>query len=255
MNYTEHKFTLDIHSTVSRVSLCVKKGDTARRLQIHFAERGYPYPISDGCYAVFTAKKPDGKVLYNNCSISGSVIIYDFTEQTVTVAGRMECEIILYGADGKQLTSAGFGIFVDDTVYDSETEIESTSEYNALADLVAKVLGGSGTGGGGFSPIAKVTQTEEGATIEITDKNGTTTATVTNGKDGVDGKDGQDGAPGKDYVLTEADKEEIAGMVPSGEVPPTDELVQAVIDALPVYDGSYTELEFYDGSYTKGAVK
>lgn len=40
-----------------------------------------------------------------------------------------------------------------------------------------------------------------------------------------------------------------------GEVQPTDELVQAVIDALPVYDGSYTELEFYDGSYTKGAVK
>ena len=30
------------------------------------------------------------------------------------------------------------------------------------------------------------------------------------GKDGVDGKDGQDGADGKDYVLTEADKIEIA---------------------------------------------
>ena len=28
----------------------------------------------------------------------------------------------------------------------------------------------------------------------------------------------------------------------TGAVPPTDELVQAVIDALPVYDGSYTEL-------------
>jgi hypothetical protein len=31
-----------------------------------------------------------------------------------------------------------------------------------------------------------------------------------NGKDGVDGKDGQDGADGNDYVLTEADKIEIA---------------------------------------------
>lgn len=40
-----------------------------------------------------------------------------------------------------------------------------------------------------------------------------------------------------------------------GEVPPTDELVQAVIDALPVYDGSYTDIEAYDGSYTKGAVE
>ena len=36
----------------------------------------------------------------------------------------------------------------------------------------------------GFSPTANVQQTETGATITITDKNGTTTATVKNGKDG-----------------------------------------------------------------------
>lgn len=48
------------------------------------------------------------------------------------------------------------------------------------------------------------------------------------GKDGEPGKDGQDGAPGKDgkdgedYVLTEADKTEIAGLV---------------VAALPVYNG------------------
>lgn len=37
---------------------------------------------------------------------------------------------------------------------------------------------------GGFSPTAKVEQTADGAVITITDKSGTTTATVTNGKDG-----------------------------------------------------------------------
>lgn len=69
---------------------------------------------------------------------------------------------------------------------------------------------GGGTGADGFSPIAYVVQTETGATISITDKNGTTTAEVLNGKDGVDGSDGytpvkgvdyfdgQDGSPGKD---------------------------------------------------------
>lgn len=47
--------------------------------------------------------------------------------------------------------------------------------------------GGSGSGGGadGFSPIAKVHQTETGAVITITDVSGTTTASVSNGKDGV----------------------------------------------------------------------
>ena len=39
----------------------------------------------------------------------------------------------------------------------------------------------------GFSPIATVTQTDTGATISITDTNGTTIATVKNGKDGESG--------------------------------------------------------------------
>lgn len=71
--------------------------------------------------------------------------------------------------------------------------------------------GGNGDSGepgaDGFSPIANVTQTGSGAVISITDKSGTTTAAIFNGKDGKDGKDGYtpvkgvdyfDGAPGKD---------------------------------------------------------
>ena len=42
----------------------------------------------------------------------------------------------------------------------------------------------------GFSPTATVEQTTNGAVITITDKNGTTTGTITNGKDGKDGADG-----------------------------------------------------------------
>ena len=40
---------------------------------------------------------------------------------------------------------------------------------------------------------AYVTQTENGAVITITDKDGTTIATINNGATGVDGRDGQDG--------------------------------------------------------------
>ena len=59
-------------------------------------------------------------------------------------------------------------------------------------------------GSDGYSPVAKVEETADGAKITITDKTGTTEATVKNGKDGADGvpgkdgKDGTDGAPGKD---------------------------------------------------------
>ena len=48
-------------------------------------------------------------------------------------------------------------------------------------------------GADGFSPIANVTQIDDGAIISITDKVGTSTATVLNGKDGENGKDGADG--------------------------------------------------------------
>ena len=88
----------------------------------------------------------------------------------------------------------------------TEQAAQIEQNKNDIADLQTEVdelkeSGGNGSGQNppqdgedGFSPIATVTQTAEGATISITDKNGTTTATVTNGKDG---KDGADGAPGE----------------------------------------------------------
>ncbi len=51
-------------------------------------------------------------------------------------------------------------------------------------------------GNDGFSPVAKVTQTDTGAVISITDKEGTTTATVANGKDGAKGDKGDKGDTG-----------------------------------------------------------
>jgi hypothetical protein len=48
----------------------------------------------------------------------------------------------------------------------------------------------------GFSPIATVTQTEYGASISITDSNGTTTAQVVNGSQGPEGPEGPQGPQG-----------------------------------------------------------
>lgn len=69
-------------------------------------------------------------------------------------------------------------------------------EFNVCIKTEDSGTGESGQDG--FSPIAKVVQTETGVTITITDKTGTTTATVNNGKDGKDGIDGTDGTNGAD---------------------------------------------------------
>ncbi|MBO5258124.1 MAG: collagen-like protein [Clostridia bacterium] len=57
----------------------------------------------------------------------------------------------------------------------------------------AENSGGGGSGADGFSPSASVEQTDDGAIVTITDKDGTTTATITNGKDGQPGEKGEPG--------------------------------------------------------------
>ncbi len=74
------------------------------------------------------------------------------------------------------------------------------------------------TGQDGYSPSASVTETDDGAEITITDKAGTTTATVKNGKDGAPGHTPEKGV---DY-WTAADKAEI---------------VQDTLAALPTWTG------------------
>lgn len=64
------------------------------------------------------------------------------------------------------------------------TDVQLNSAVDAaLADAKASGEFDGTNGTDGYSPSATVTQTPTGATISITDKTGTTTATVTNGKD------------------------------------------------------------------------
>jgi hypothetical protein len=88
------------------------------------------------------------------------------------------------------------------------TPIENnTEELRNILQQVNELPDAGGSGEDGFSPIATVTQTEDGAVISITDKDGTTTATITNGRDGENGVGGYTPVKGVDYY-TEADKAE-----------------------------------------------
>lgn len=136
MNDSIKKISLDIHSTSSGETVNAKRGDTARKIIISLVDGGLPYRISEDCYAVFTAKKPDGHVVYNDCTIVNNTIVYNMTPQTVAVEGRVNSEIKLYGADKKLITSPKFTILVYGTVYNEGDEVESSDEFNTLAALV-----------------------------------------------------------------------------------------------------------------------
>lgn len=138
MTYSFYKISLDIHDHGSSVSLKAKRGDTGRLLFITLMDGRNPYVITNDCYAVFTAKKADGNVLYNECSITGNTITYTFTPQTTSAVGKADCEIKLYGAEKKLITSARFTLMVEDTVYNEGDEVESSDEFSLLTNLISE---------------------------------------------------------------------------------------------------------------------
>lgn len=79
-------------------------------------------------------------------------------------------------------------------------------------------------GAAGFSPTVSLTETAEGVRIDVTDQEGTESATIKNGQDGAPGKDGApgtDGAPGKDGSDGQAATLELTGAesLPAGSTP------------------------------------
>ena len=90
-----------------------------------------------------------------------------------------------------------------DEVYVQDGEPLEAAEGALWVDMDAE---SGASGGSAFSPTASVEQTNNGAVITITDKNGTTTATVVNGEKG------DTPVRGIDY-WTEADKAQMVNDV------------------------------------------
>ena len=180
MNYSNYRASLDIHAAGSQAVLHAKQGDTKRQILVTLTEDGRPYLIGSDCRAVFTAKKPDGSILFNDCAIEGNLISYTFTAQTTALAGRLDCEIRLYGADKGLITSPGFDIIVDATVYEDGDVVESAAEVSALTSLVSE---------------ANTLVSEVNRKLENGEFNG---PKGDKGDTGATGPAGADGAPGPD---------------------------------------------------------
>ena len=142
MNDINYRVSLDMFDVQSQTTIKAKKGDSACKINITLTKHGKIYKIGEGCYATFNAKKSDGNFIYDNCTIEGDTIVYDFkssidengTCQVTACEGSTECEVTLY-KDSEQLTSPRFTLAVDGTVYNGE-EIASTPESNVLRELI-----------------------------------------------------------------------------------------------------------------------
>ncbi len=134
--YSNYRFTLDIQKSKSQVSIPVHYGDTGNRFYITFTDGGNPYIIPEGCRADIYIKKPEPhKPLVNACIIENNALIrYEFNTHTASVEGMHKCELRLYSADGRIITSPSFVMVVDQrVVYDDE--IGTEEDFNRLIAL------------------------------------------------------------------------------------------------------------------------
>lgn len=203
------------------------QGDSARAIEFRLFDKGQPFNVPDGSAVLIRYKRPDGfGGVYDtlpNGEIAYSIIANKVTAvlspTALGVAGNVDFQIAVSN-EGKTVSAFSLEIRVDaDPSFDSvdaedyiniEQFVTEKSKENApyigengnwwvnQEDTGVKAGGGSGGGTGtdGFSPVANVTQTDTGAVISITDKSGTTTATIVNGKDGAQGVQGVPGEKG-----------------------------------------------------------
>ena len=135
MSSSNYRFTLNVQDEQSQVSLPVLLGDTNRSLYISISDGGKPFTIEKGSIAGFVGKKADGNVISTSCIIEGnSVVRYDFTEQTASCPGTVDCEIRLYNKDGKLISSPRFIMVVDERVI-VDGDIESDNWITTLDEL------------------------------------------------------------------------------------------------------------------------
>ena len=88
----------------------------------------------------FYVQKPDGTIIFNNCSVDSSqnTASFTITSQIVSVAGVLDCEFQIFDSNNSLLKVNGLKLIVKPNKDFSEA-IESTSEFNALTEAINSI--------------------------------------------------------------------------------------------------------------------
>ena len=207
MEHVEHRIKLDLMKAGLQGQVIVKKADSdSRKINIFLSSTAGPYNMKDITSAILRAEKPDGKVMFNSCTVCEDRLEYIITTQTIAATGTVTCEITLMSSTGQVLVTPQFEIIVADIIY-SDTEIESTNEYTALEEAIKKAA--ALKDGTTFTPSVS----DEGvlswsnsdgkdnpAAVNIKGPKGDPGDKGDKGDPGKDGADGSTGAAGADGV-------------------------------------------------------
>jgi hypothetical protein len=140
MNDSLIDIVLPLQNGATDVYRTIRKGDTAKVLRIFLTDGGVPYRVADGCHAYFIGKTPaDVPIsIYHSCDIVDGVICYQLERTVVAQAGEMSCEIRLLGSDYSVISTPGFMLGIEETVYGDDVAEGAETQYQALDDMVVE---------------------------------------------------------------------------------------------------------------------
>lgn len=133
------RFSLDLHSLHSQVTIPAFQGDTSITLCITITDGGRPVTLPTGCLAKLTIKRPTGTYLEDFCMIQDNhTIVYPFAqnEGTCAVEGINECDITLFSSHGGNVGSPRFTIMVAEKVMKKDDIVIADEDYK-IAEAMA----------------------------------------------------------------------------------------------------------------------
>ena len=170
------QITVDLVGDMLFEYITAVQGDTARAVIITVLSNSQPYTPPEGARAVIRCRKPDGNPVFDDAVINeDGTITAPLTAQMLAAAGNCRCEVALYSADEKVLTTAPFIVKVmPKTVLDNE--VASTAEYAAIEKALAEVTRSEGVA---IAALEKSTQALSGLAEVEADIDAHTTAAAT----------------------------------------------------------------------------
>lgn len=136
MNSSIFRFTLDLHTTQSQISIPVMRGDTNREWRISFTDGENPVKLGEGSIASLNIKRPGGTYIVASCAIEDeTTVVYKFEQNKNTAAedGIHKCDVTLYNRYGLVVGSPKFTMVVDDKAIESD-DINIPDEDLSLID-------------------------------------------------------------------------------------------------------------------------
>ena len=129
--------TLDIDDALSGACVNLRQGESGRKIIAALRQSGRPYPIGEGCTAVFAGTRPDGQVFFKHCKLNQGKAVCDISSLITALPGCVKAEIRLYGENDVLIASPAFKIDILECAME-EGEIAEGPEATALTELISQ---------------------------------------------------------------------------------------------------------------------